>query len=414
MSVLGIELGSTRIKGVLIDDSHRVIQSGVHNWENRMEDGYWTYSLDEIWAGVKDVVSQLDMSDVTAAGVSAMMHGYLVFDKNGELLTPFRTWRNINTEVAAAKLTELFNFNIPLRWSVAHIYQAILDGEEHVRNIDYITTLSGYVHWKLTGKRVLGIGDASGMFPVEGGDYNAKFVRKFEEISGVNWTKIAPKILKSGEYAGEYKGVPFCPPEGDAGTGMVATNSTAPRTGNVSAGTSIFAMVVLEKPLKKLHKEIDIVTTPTGDDVAMIHCNECTAKIDPWINLFNEAFSLMGFDCSKSDLFSKLYEVSLGDGKLAQFMREILENAVNDLADGMKILTEQEQVEITSLAGHGGYFKSGRAGQIIMSKMLNIPVTISETAAEGGAWGIALLADYLKSSKEKSLQKFLSEVVKNV
>jgi sugar (pentulose or hexulose) kinase len=414
MSVLGIEFGSTRIKGVLIDGDHRVMQSGVHDWENRMENGYWTYSLDEVWAGVKDVVSQLDTSGVTAAGISAMMHGYLVFDKNGELLTPFRTWRNTNTEVAAAKLTELFNFNIPLRWSVAHLYQAILDGEEHVKDIDYITTLAGYVHWKLTGERVLGIGDASGMFPIKDGDYNIKFVRQFEELTGVDWTKIAPKVLKGGLYAGTYKDIPLCPPEGDAGTGMVATNAIAPRTGNVSAGTSIFAMVVLEKPLKTLHREIDIVTTPTGDDVAMIHCNECTVRVDPWIHLFGEAFSLMGLKYSNKDLFAKLYEVSLGESKLARFMWKILEDSVRDLADGMKILTEQEKVKITSLAGHGGFFKSGNAGRTIMSKTLDILVTISETAAEGGAWGIALLADYLQCSKEKSLQNFLSEVMKNV
>jgi sugar (pentulose or hexulose) kinase len=414
MSVLGIEFGSTRIKGVLLDDNRRVAQSGAHDWENRMENGYWTYSLDEVWAGARSLVSQLDTSGVTAAGVSAMMHGYLVFDKNGELLTPFRTWRNTNTEAAAAKLTELFNFNIPLRWSVAHLYQAILDGEEHVKDIDHITTLAGYVHWTLTGERVLGIGDASGMFPIENGGYNAKFVRQFKELTGVDWTKIAPKVLKGGECAGTYKGIPLCPPEGDAATGMVATNSIAPRTGSVSAGTSIFAMTVLEKPLEKLHREIDIVTTPAGDDVAMIHCNECTVKIDPWIELFGEAFSLMGLYCPKSDLFSKLYEASLGDGKLAEFMRGVLESAVRDLADGMKILTDQEGVKITNLAGHGGYFGSGEAGRIIMSRTLDIPVTISETAAEGGAWGIALLADYLKFSKEKSLQEFLSEVMKNV
>jgi sugar (pentulose or hexulose) kinase len=414
MSVLGIEFGSTRIKGVLIDDSRRVTRSGVHDWGNRIENGYWTYSLDDVWAGARDVASQLGTSDVTAAGVSAMMHGYLVFDKDGELLTPFRTWRNTNTEIAAAKLTELFNFNIPLRWSVAHLYQAILDGEEHVKHIDYITTLAGYVHWKLTGERVLGIGDASGMFPIEAGDYNAGFVRQFEELTGVNWTKIAPKVLKSGMYAGTYKGIPLCPPEGDAGTGMVATNSITPRTGNVSAGTSIFAMAVLEKPLERLYKEIDIVMTPTGDDVAMIHCNECTVRVDPWIDLFGEAISLMGFNSPKNELFSKLYEVSLGTGKLAEFMREILESAVRDLAAGIKILTERERVKITSLAGHGGYFKSGFAGQKIMSTALNIPVTISETAAEGGAWGIALLADYLRFSKEKSFQNFLSEVMENV
>jgi sugar (pentulose or hexulose) kinase len=414
MSVLGIELGSTRIKGVLIDSGRRVVQSGVHNWENRFENGGWTYALDDVWAGVKDVVSQIDTSDVTAAGVSAMMHGYLVFGQNGALLTPFRTWRNTNTKVAAAKLTKLFRFNIPLRWSVAHLYQAVLDGEAHVKDIDYITTLSGYVHWKLTGERVLGIGDASGMFPIEAGDYNAKFVRQFEELTGINWKSIAPRVLKGGERAGTYKGIPFCPPEGDAGTGMVATNSIAPRTGNVSAGTSIFAMVVLEKPLETLHEEIDIVTTPAGDDVAMIHCNECTVRVDPWIHLFGEALSLMGVTYAKSDLFAKLYEASLGVGRLAEFMREKLEDAVRDLADGMKILTEREHVDITSLAGHGGYFKSGGAGRAIMSKTLNIPVTISETAAEGGAWGIALLAAYLNVAKEKSLQKFLSEVMKGV
>ena len=413
MSVLGIELGSTRIKGVLIDESRRFIQSGIYNWENRLENGYWTYPLGEVWTGIKNVISQLDepldISQFAAVGISAMMHGYLVFDKNGELLVPFRTWRNTNTEAAALKLTELFGFNIPLRWSVAHLYQAILNGEEHTEKIDYITTLAGYVHWKLTGEKVLGICDASGMFPILNGAYNPQYVKLFQNLTGINWPQIAPKILKAGEYAGAYRGISFCPPEGDAGTGMTATNSVAPRTGNVSAGTSIFAMVVLEKPLSKVYPEIDILSTPSGSDVAMAHYNECTSKIDPWINLFAEAFEFMGVKVSRDELFKRLYESALGETKLSRFMRKLLTDAVGELVKGVNILAEHESVRINSFAGHGGFFKSGTAGQTILSELLGVPVSLTDTAAEGGAWGMALLADYM-SHNNISLEEYLCKI----
>jgi sugar (pentulose or hexulose) kinase len=308
MNTLGIELGSTRIKAVIIDEHHKPIASGSFDWENTLEDGVWTYSLDAVWAGIQSAVRDFPpLNTVSAIGISAMMHGYLVFDKNDFLhpLVPFRTWRNTSTEQAAKELTTLFGFNIPQRWSVAHLYQAILNGEEHVKDISYITTLAGYVHWKLTGRKVLGIGDASGMFPVENGAYNAKMITKFQKLTGINWLDIAPQILKAGEAAGTYKGIPLCPPEGDAGTGMVATNSISERSGNVSAGTSIFAMLVLEKPLSTVYTEIDIVTTPSRKPVAMVHCNECTVKIDPWVNLFGEAFELFGFEYDKNEVISK-------------------------------------------------------------------------------------------------------------
>lgn len=429
---LGIELGSTRIKAVVIDENRKVIANGSHNWESRLIDGYWTYSLEEVQSGLRDAVAGLSTQGcrLSAIGVSAMMHGYLVFDKDDHLLVPFRTWKNTTTGEAAEKLTELFHFNIPERWSVAHLYQAILNREEHVKDIAFITTLAGYVHWKLTGKKVIGVGDASGMFPVKDMNWNPEFVEKFKRLTGINWPDIAPEILPAGQNAGELtaagreylfgeasnlcpsSSVLCPPPEGDAGTGMVSCNAIAPRTGNVSAGTSIFAMIVLEKPLKSLHREIDIVTTPDGRDVAMVHYNECTSKIDPWINLFGEAFDLFGVTVDRSDLFRKLYEAALGSGtKLSEFMRGVITSAVSDLADGMRILTVEEQVKVDKLAGHGGFFKSGSAGKQIMSEMLGIPIELSETAAEGGAWGIALLADYLNYADEKVLSEYLETVL---
>lgn len=393
-----------------------------------MIDGHWTYSLDDVQSGLRDAVSKLSTLNcqLSAIGVSAMMHGYLVFDKDDNLLVPFRTWKNTTTGEAAEKLTELFQFNIPERWSVAHLYQAILNGEEHVQNIAYITTLSGYVHWKLTGQKVIGIGDASGMFPVMDKNWNPEFIEKFKNLTGINWSDIAPEVLTAGQNAGSltadgkqylfgetYSLCPssfiLCPPpEGDAGTGMVSCNAVAPRTGNVSAGTSIFAMVVLDKPLKSLHKEVDIVTTPDGRDVAMVHYNECTSKIDPWIKLFGEAFDLLDVTVDRGELFSRLYEVALEGGtRLSEFMRGVISSAVCDLANGMRILTVEEQVKIEKLAGHGGFFKSGNAGKQIMSEMLGIPIELSETAAEGGAWGIALLADYLNYAGEKVLSEYL-------
>ncbi|KUO70160.1 MAG: hypothetical protein APF77_20205 [Clostridia bacterium BRH_c25] len=423
----GIELGSTRIKAVVIDENRKVIASGSHNWESQLIDGHWTYSLDDVQSGLRDAVSKLSAVNcqLSTAGVSAMMHGYLVFDRDDNLLVPFRTWKDTTTGEAADKLTELFNFNIPDRWSVAHLYQAILNSEEHVKDIAFITTLAGYVHWKLTGEKVIGVCDASGMFPVKDKNWDPEFVEKFKCLTGIDWPSIAPKVLVAGQNAGTLTVVgrqylfgevsnlcpspcSLCPPEGDAGTGMVSCNAVAPKTGNVSAGTSVFTMVVLDKPLKSLHKEVDIVTTPDGRDVAMVHYNECTSKIDPWVKLFGEAFDLFGVTVDSSELFKKLYEVALESGtKLSEFMRGVITSAVSDLAKGMRILTEEEQVKVEKLAGHGGFFKSGNAGKQIMSEMLGIPIELSETAAEGGAWGIALLADYLNYAGEKVLSEYL-------
>lgn len=423
----GIELGSTRIKAVIIDENRKVIASRSHNWESQFIDGHWTYSLEDVQAGLCDAVSKLSDTgcQLSTMGVSAMMHGYLVFDKDDNLLVPFRTWKDTTTGEAADKLTELFNFNIPERWSVAHLYQAILNNEEHVKDIAFITTLAGYVHWRLTGEKVLGICDASGMFPVRDKNWDPEFVEKFKSLTGIDWPSIAPTILLAGQNAGTLTSAgrqylfggaselcssscSLCPPEGDAGTGMVSCNAVAPKTGNVSAGTSVFTMVVLDGPLKNLHREVDIVTTPDGRDVAMVHYNECTSRIDPWIKLFGEAFDLLGAKVDGGELFSKLYEVALEGGtKLSEFMRGVITSAVSELANGMRILTVEEQVKIEKLAGHGGFFKSGNAGKQIMSEMLGIPIELSETAAEGGAWGIALLADYLNYADKRTLSEYL-------
>ena len=476
---LGIELGSTRIKAVLIDENSGLIASGGHDWENRLEDGKWTYHLDDVWKGLQDSFRKLSddvekqygvkLSATGAIGVSAMMHGYLAFDKSGKQLVPFRTWRNTITEKAAAVLTEKFQFNIPQRWSIAHLYQAILNNESHVKDIAYLTTLAGYVHWKLTGQKVLGINDASGMFPIDStiNNFNERMLGQFTEIVnplGFAWNiaVVLPKVLPAGEKAGILSGegvklldpslnlkagIPFCPPEGDAGTGMVATNSVAERTGNVSAGTSIFAMIVLEKALSKLHTEIDMVTTPTGKPVAMVHCNNCTTDLDSWVRLFKEFADLTRSKIDKPALYDALYLKALegeadcpgllaynyhagehltgfeqgrplfirspdSNFTLANFIRTLLFSAMGTLKLGMDILTENEQARLDKLLGHGGLFKTTGVGQRLMAGALNTPVSVMESAAEGGAWGIALLASYMLHGKQNAtLEQFLSEKV---
>ena len=478
-TALGIEFGSTRIKVVLVDDKNQPIASGGHEWENRYENGVWTYSLDDIWTGIQDCYQDMardvkakydiELESVGAFGVSAMMHGYMPFNKEGELLVPFRTWRNNITGEASEKLMELFNYNIPQRWSIAHLYQAILNGEEHVKDIDYITTLEAYVHWKLTGKRVLGIGDAAGMFPIDTtkADYNQEMVDKFDELVapyGFSWKlrDIMPKALVAGEDAGVLTeegaklldvtgklkaGIPMCPPEGDAGTGMVATNSVAVRTGNVSAGTSVFAMIVLEKELSRPYKEIDMVTTPSGHLVAMAHSNNCTSDLNAWVGIFKEFQQALGVPVDMNQLFSVLYNKALEgdvdcgglmaynyfsgesitgfeegrplfvrtpDSKftLANFMRTHLYTSLGALKVGLDILFKEEGVKLDNIYGHGGLFKTKGVGQRIMAAAINAPVSLMETAGEGGAWGIALLASYMLNKKENQpLDAFLSEEV---
>ena len=478
-TALGIEFGSTRIKAVLVDDKNQPIASGAHEWENRYENGIWTYSLDDIWTGIqdcyqdmaKDVKAKYDveLESVGAFGVSAMMHGYMPFNKEGELLVPFRTWRNNITGEASEKLMELFNYNIPQRWSIAHLYQAILNGEEHVKDIDYIATLEAYVHWKLTGKRVLGIGDAAGMLPIDTtkADYNQEMVDKFDELVapyGFSWKlrDIMPKALVAGEDAGVLTeegaklldvtgklkaGIPMCPPEGDAGTGMVATNSVAVRTGNVSAGTSVFAMIVLEKELSRPYKEIDMVTTPSGHLVAMAHSNNCTSDLNAWVNVFKEFAEAMGMEVDMNKLFGTLYNKALeGDPdcggllsycyfsgehmtgfeegrplfvrspeskfNLANFMRTNLYTCLGAMRVGLNLLFEQENVKVDRLLGHGGLFKTKGVGQQILADAVNAPVSVMATAGEGGAWGIALLASYLVNKEEgETLEAFLDNKV---
>jgi sugar (pentulose or hexulose) kinase len=478
-TVIGIELGSTRIKTVLIGEDHKPIASGSHDWENSYVNGIWTYDLDAVWAGVQDsyrkmaesVQNQFGVTVQKTAGIgfSAMMHGYMVFNSEGELLTPFRTWRNNITGEASKKLTELFNYPIPQRWSIAHLYQAMMNGEDHINDISFMTTLAGYVHWKLTGQKVVGIGEASGIFPIDPvtQKYNLRMLQQFSGLTksyNLPWKveDILPDVLVAGEKAGELTkegaqlldvtgellpGIPFCPPEGDADTGMTATNSVAARTGNVSAGTSVFAMVVLEKELSKAYPEIDLVTTPTGKLVAMVHSNNCTSDYDAWIGLFGEAAKALGSDVSKPKLYDTLLGKALeGDPdcggllaygyisgehithfeqgrplfvrssnsnfNLANFMRVNLFTALGALKTGMDILTEKEQVKLDEILGHGGFFKTREVGQKIMAAALNVPVSVMETAGEGGAWGIALLAAYMANREEnESLEEFLSKKV---
>ena len=478
-AVLGIEFGSTRIKAVLIDENNAPIASGSHEWENQLVDNIWTYSLDAIWSGLQDAYAQMvadvknqfgvEVEKLAGLGFSAMMHGYMAFDEKDELLVPFRTWRNSTTGQASEELTKLFNFHIPQRWSIAHLYQAILNGEEHVSAIKFQTTLAGYIHWKLTGEKVLGIGEASGMFPIDMNtkDYNQKMVDQFDElIAGKNFgwklRDILPKVLVAGENAGTLTaegaklldvsgklqaGVPVCPPEGDAGTGMVATNSVKVRTGNVSAGTSVFGMVVLEKDLSKAYDEIDLVTTPTGYPVAMAHCNNCTSDLNAWVGLFKEFAEAFGMDVDMNKLFGTLYNKALeGDPEcggllaynyfsgehitgfeegrpmfvrtpeskfnLANFMRVNLFAALSVLKTGLDILFKQEGVQVDKIYGHGGLFKTKGVGQGILAAALNTPVSVMETAGEGGAWGIALLASYMINKESgETLDDFLVEKV---
>lgn len=478
-AVLGIEFGSTRIKAVLIDENNAPIASGSHEWENQLVDNIWTYSLDAIWAGLQDAYAQMaadvkkqydvEVEKLAGLGFSAMMHGYMVFDENDEILVPFRTWRNSITGPASEELTKLFNFHIPQRWSIAHLYQAILNGEDHVSKIKFQTTLEGYIHWKLTGEKVLGIGEASGMFPVDMNtkDYNQTMVDQFDALIAdrkLPWKlrDIFPKVLVAGENAGTLTaegaklldptgklqaGVPVCPPEGDAGTGMVATNSVKVRTGNVSAGTSVFGMVVLEKDLSKAYDEIDIVTTPTGYPVAMAHCNNCTSDLNAWVGLFKEFAEAFGMDVDMNKLFGTLYNKALeGDAEcggllaynyfsgehitgfeegrpmfvrtpesrfnLANFMRVNLFAALSVLKTGLDILFKQEGVQADKIYGHGGLFKTKGVGQGILAAALNTPVSVMETAGEGGAWGIALLASYMVNKKDgETLDDFLADEV---
>jgi sugar (pentulose or hexulose) kinase len=478
-TVLGIELGSTRIKVVLIGEENLTIATGGHDWENSYVNNIWTYSLEDIWKGLQDSYQKManevkrqygvTLQTVGAIGFSGMMHGYMAFDKYGELLVPFRTWRNNITEQAAKKLTELFNYNIPQRWSIAHLYQAILNQEEHIADINYITTLSGYIHWKLTGQKVLGVGDASGAFPIDTNtkSFNQRMINQFDELIeplDLPWKLeyILPKVLVAGEHAGvlteegaklldvtgELKaGIPLCPPEGDAGTGMVATNSVAMRTGNVSAGTSVFAMVVLEKELSKVYSEIDLVTTPAGDLVAMAHSNNCSSDLNSWVGLFGEFSKAMGMEISMNELYGTLYNLALqGDSdcggllaygylsgehmthfeegrplfvrssdskfNLANFMRVHLYTALGALKIGMDILLKEEKVKLDQILGHGGLFKTKGVGQSIMAAALNVPVSVMETAGEGGAWGIAILASYLiNKADHKTLEEYLNQKV---
>ena len=477
-AILGIEFGSTRIKSVLIDSSHQVIASGSHEWENDYVNGVWTYSekaiiegLQSSYANLKaDVFSryQVPIERIGGLGISAMMHGYLPFDHEMNLLVPFRTWRNTITGPAAEKLTELFRFNMPQRWSLSHLYQAILNNEEHVKDISYLTTLAGWIHYLLTGRKVLGVGDASGMMPIDSDTctYNSEMVSIFDALIADRhypWKlkEILPEVLSAGEPAGILTedgaklldptgtlqpGCPLCPPEGDAGTGMAATNSVRARTGNVSAGTSIFSMIVLEKPMSKVYPEIDIVTTPTGKQVGMVHCNSCTSDINAWVSLLREFASLLGVDTNPGEVFTKLFRKSLEGDKdcgglvnfnylagepvtglsegrpmfvrlpdaamnLANFMRAQIYASMETLKYGMEIMN-REHVAIDCVYGHGGLFKTEGVGQNYLAAAIHAPVTVMETAGEGGAWGIALLADYLVyRKKDEALEDYLQNHV---
>lgn len=478
-TALGIEFGSTRIKAVLIGADNAPIASGDHEWENRYDNGVWTYTLEDIWTGLQDAYTKMaadvkEKYDITltrvgAIGFSAMMHGYMAFDKAGNLLVPFRTWRNNITEEASEKLTDLFGFHIPQRWTIAHLYQAILNGEPHVADIDYVTTLAGYIQWKMTGERVVGVGEASGIFPIdsETNTYFADMIAKFDEAvadKAYSWKAldVLPHVLNAGDNAGVLTkegaalldmsgnleaGIPLCPPEGDAGTGMAATNSVRVRTGNVSAGTSVFAMIVLEKNLSKVYPEIDMVTTPSGHPVAMVHCQNCTSDLNAWVNLFREFAQTFGMEISTNDLFGKLYNKALeGDAdcggllaynyfsgehvtgfnegrpvfartpdakfNLANFMRVNLFTSLGALKVGLDILMKEEHVQVDQILGHGGLFKTKGVGQKILAGSIDAPVSVMETAGEGGAWGIALLASYMINKEEnETLEDYLDAKV---
>lgn len=477
--ILGIEFGSTRIKAVLIDGDNKPIAQGSHTWENQLENGLWTYSIENIWGGLQhcyatlreDVSRQygIEIESLAAIGISAMMHGYMAFDKDENILVPFRTWRNTNTGKAAAELSSLFNFNIPLRWSISHLYQCILDGESHVKDIDYLATLDAYIHWQLTGERVTGIGDASGMLPIDPAtkDYDEEMVKKFDSLASCNgfpWKLrgILPKVLSAGVEAGKLTekgarlldpsgnlkaGAAMCPPEGDAGTGMVATNSVKQRTGNVSCGTSSFSMIVLEKNLSKPYESIDIVTTPDGSPVAMVHCNNCTSDINAWAGIFKEYLEAAGISADMGQILTTLFNMAqkgdpqcgglmaynyfsgepvtgLEEGRpmivrspndkftLANFMRANLYGAVAVLKIGNDILLKDEKVAVDRITGHGGFFTTPEVGQRVLGAALNSPISVMETAGEGGPWGMALLAAYLvNNDKGLTLADFLDQKV---
>jgi len=471
-TALGIELGSTRIKAVLLDESYFPIASGSYTWENQFVDGVWTYALSDAETGLKTCFAELKadferkyaqkLTTLGSIGISGMMHGYLPLDEDGNQLAEFRTWRNTITGEAASKLTERFDFNIPQRWSIAHLYQAILNGEAHTPQITQLTTLAGYFHWKLTGKHVLGVGEASGMFPIDSKtrDYDEAMVERFKALAGIELRAILPKVLSAGAEAGVLNevgaklldpsgdlqsGIPFCPPEGDAGTGMTATNSVRVKTGNVSAGTSDFAMIVVDKPLG-VHREIDMVTTPDGAPVAMVHCNNCTSDINAWAGLFGEFAAAISAELDANTLYTLLFRKALegdadcggllnynylsGEGvtdldsgrpvfartpdaklTLANFMRTHLLSALATLKIGLDILTGEEHVAIEKLYGHGGFFKTPEVGQRLLSAAVGAPVSVMETAGEGGPYGMALLAAYRRDNHGKNLADFLDTEV---
>ena len=478
-TVLGVEFGSTRIKAVLIGSEHEPIAMGTHEWENRLEGNIWTYSMEDIWTGLQDCYKNLaedvqtkydvPLTRIGAMGFSGMMHGYMAFDREGKLLVPFRTWRNTMTEEACGKLVQAFHFNIPQRWSIAHLYQAILNGEEHVKDIAFLTTLAGYIHWKLSGEKVLGVGEASGMFPIDSrtGNYDAEMLGQFQELiaeKNFPWMleELLPRVLSAGEQGGVLSaegaklldptgalqpGVPMCPPEGDAGTGMTATNAVRVHTGNVSAGTSVFSMVVLEKELSGVYEEIDMVTTPDGMPVAMVHCNNCTSDLNAWVKLFEEFAETFGMQIDRDALYGNLYRkaleadadcggllaynffsgepvVGLNEGRplfvrmpdarftLANFMRTHLYSALAALKAGNDILIKREHVRVDILMGHGGLFKTPVVGQRMLAAALNVPVTVMDTAGEGGPWGMAVLAAYMRErEKGESLADYLDHKI---
>lgn len=475
-TALGIELGSTRIKAVLIGPDHSPIAAGAYDWENQLLDGIWTYSLPGAVSGIQSAYKALtedvkakygtELRTLGALGISAMMHGYLPLDREGKQLSEFRTWRNTVTEEEAALLTERFSFNIPQRWSIAHLYRAIRLHEPHVNDLGHLTTLAGYIHWRLTGRHNMGVGEAAGMFPIADGGFDPDMLDSFDEIlieNNIPWRlrDVLPEVLPAGAKAGTLTpegarlldpsgvlqaGTPVCPPEGDAGTGMTATNSVAPRTGNVSAGTSIFAMVVLERPLSRVYPELDMVTTPAGDPVAMVHCNTCTSDLDAWVSLFGQLLDRAGAKLSKSQLYDMLYNealsgapdcggvtayncysgepvIGLPDGRplilrqpelpmvLGDFMRAQLYAAMAPLKLGMDLLLEREHAALDRLTGHGGLFKTPTVGQRLMAGALGVPVSVMETAGEGGPWGMAILAMYSVKGAGQSLSEYLEQKV---
>lgn len=478
-TVLGIELGSTRIKGVLLDHNHEMLAQGGFSWENRLENGIWTYHLDEVWQGLQTCFAQLknnvkkdydvDLTDIGTIGISAMMHGYLVFDEENRLLAPFRTWRNTMTDEAVRVLVKEFNYQIPQRWSIAHLYQSVLEEHTYLKDVRYMTTLAGYVHWMLTGEKVLGADDASGMFPIDidTKDFDEEMLDKFDALvaeKSYPWKlkEILPKVLLAGESAGVLTeegarlldptgglkaGIPLCPPEGDGGTGMVATNSVKVRTGNVSAGTSVFSMIVLEKKLSRVYPEIDLVTTPDGNLVAMVHCNNCTSDLNSWVAIFKDFCDTFGVAIDMDTLYGGLYRKALEGDKdcggllaynyfsgehithfsegrplfvreqnckfdLANFMRTHLYTSLGAMKVGNDLLVENEGVKVDCIYGHGGLFKTEGVGQKMMAAALNTPVSVMESAGEGGAWGIAVLAAYMQWKEEKEqLNEYLANKV---